>query len=222
MFNKAVEVDPNYSPGYAWLAWTQIVDFSWGWSADPVVALDLAVEYARKALELDSASAGAHWAMGAALALEGKQPQRALAEYERALALNPNNADLLAQYGWRLPGLGRAEEAVESIKKAMRLNPVYPNWYGQALMFALYNARRYKEAIAVADTVRVSHLRTFLVLAGSYAQLGQLDDAHESAAKALEKQPGFSLRAWREIHRFARPEDSEHYFEGLRKAGLPE
>ena len=128
----------------------------------------------------------------------------------------------MAEFGWILPSLGRAEEAVEYIEKAMRLNPIYPEWYGQALMFALYNARRYREVIAVADTVRVRHLRTHLVLAGSHAQLGQLDDARESAAKALEIQPDFSLGAWREGQKFARPADLEHYFEGLRKAGLPD
>ncbi len=198
------------------------MDSSWGWRDTPASSLDLALHYARKAVELDNAEAAAHWVLGAALTRTGKQPQVARFEYERALALNPNNADLLAEYGWNLPKLGRAAEGVKSIEKAMRLNPFYPDWYGQALMFALYNARRYREVIAVADTVRVRHLRTHLVLAGSHAQLGQLDDARESAAKALEIQPDFSLGAWRERQKFVRPADLEHYFEGLRKAGLPE
>ena len=118
--------------------------------------------------------------------------------------------------------MGRAEEGVESIEKAMRLNPIHPDWYGDALIFALYNARRYQEALAVGDTMNVRHLRTHLVLAGSHAQLGQLDHANESAAKALAIKPDFSLRWWRDKENFARPADQEHYFDGLRKAGLPE
>jgi adenylate cyclase len=222
LFHQAVELDSNYSLGHTWLSWTHNNDAFFGWSDTPAASSALALEHARKAVELNNAEAGAHWALGSALMNTGKQPQVALAAYERAFALNPNNADLMAEFGWILPSLGRAEEAVEFIEKAMRLNPIYPDWYGQALMFALYNARRYREVIAVADTVRVRHLRTHLVLAGSHAQLGQLDDARQSAAKALEIQPDFSLGAWRERQKFVRPADLEHYFEGLRKAGLPD
>jgi len=222
LFHAAVELAPNYSLGYAYIAWTHLTEVSFGWGDTPALASRLMLDYAQRAVELDSASADTHWILGAALALAGDQPQRALAEYEQALSMNPNNADLRAQYGWRLPYLGRAEEGVESIKKAMRLNPVYPDWYGQGLMLALYTARRYPEVIAVADTITVRHLRTHLVLAGSYAQMGRLDDARESAEKALAIDPGFSLGAWRERQKFTRPDDLEHYLEGLRKAGLPE
>ncbi len=160
--------------------------------------------------------------MGSALLRSGKQPKVALAEYERAFALSPNNADLLAQYGRNLPLLGRAEEAVELIKKAMRLNPKYPDWYGQALIFALYNVKHYEEAIAVSKTIEVRHLQTILPLAGSYAHAGQLEEAKKSAARVLDKNPDFTLSWWRERVLFEQPADSEHYFDGLRKAGLPE
>jgi len=183
---------------------------------------NLALEHARKAVELDNADTEAHWVLGWVLAFSGKQVQAALAEYELVLSVNPNNADFLAQFGWTLPLLGRAEEGIESIEKAMRLNPIHPDWYRDALMSALYITKRYQKAIAVGETIKVRHMRTHLVLAGSYAQLGQLDDAHESAAKVLGIKPDFSLRWWRERENFARPEDKEHYFDGLRKAGLPE
>ena len=114
--------------------------------------------------------------MGSALLGSGKQPKVGLAEYERALALSPNNADLLAVYGWDLPLLGRAEAGVELIKKAMRLNPKYPDWYGQSLISALYNAKQYEEAIAVSKTINVRHIKTILDIAGSYAHAGQLVD----------------------------------------------
>ena len=221
-FHKAVELDPNYSLGHTWLAWAYGVDDSFGWSDDPALSRNLALEHARKAVELDNADTEAHWVLGWVLAFSGKQVQAALAEYELVLSLNPNNADFLAQYGWTLPLLGRAEEGIESIEKAMRLNPIHPDWYRDALMSSLYNARRYREAIEVGETTNVRHMRTHLVLAGSHAQLGQLDCAQESVAKVLEIKPSFSLRWWRERENFAHPEDKEHSFDGLRKAGLPE
>ena len=222
MFQKSVELEPSYSLGHTWIAWTHLVDRDFGWSDDPVNSLNIGLDHAQKAVTLDNAEAEAHWVLGMALTDSKNQQKIAIAEFERALSLSPNNADLLASYGWALSYLGRAEDAVESIKKAMRLNPVYPDWYIQGLMIALYCARCYEEVIAVSKTINVRHLTTHLLLAGSYAQIGQLDDAKIPAANALEENPDFSLRQWSENLSFENPADLEHYIDGLRKAGLPE
>jgi len=222
LFQKAVEVDPSYSRGYAWLAWTYYVDVSFGWSDESILLLDKAFRHAQKAVELDNTEADAHWVLGSLLAFFGEQPEVALAKYERALSLNPNNADLLAEYGWSMPRFGRAGDGVDIIEKAIRLNPVYPDWYGEALMHTLYVAKRYHEVIAVANTIRIRTLSNYLDLAGSYAQLGQLDAAQETAAKILDLKPDFSIGWWRERMKFVDPADLDHYLDGLYKAGLPE
>jgi adenylate cyclase len=222
LFQKSIELDPNYGRGHTWLAWTHFSDLVFGWTDDPEKSGKLALEYAQSAVSLDNTDAEAHWVLGAVLIHTGQGDKEALAAYERALALNPNNADLLAEYGWNIPNLGRAEEAVKSIRKAMRLNPVYPDWYGQALMFALYNARRYEEVVAVSKTINVRHVVTHVVLAGSYAYMDQLDKAHLSAAHVLENNPNFTLGWWRERQNFSHQVTLDHYMDGLSKAGLPE
>ena len=222
LFQKSIELDPNYGRGHTWLAWTHLVDQVWGWTDDPEKSVKLSLEHAQTAVSLDNTDAEAHWVLGSVLINIGQQDKDGLAAYERALALSPNNADLLAEYGWNIPNLGRVEEAVKSIRKAMRLNPVYPDWYGQALMFALYNARRYEEVVAVSKTINVRHVVTHVVLAGSYAYMDQLDKAHLSAAHVLENNPNFTLRWWRERQNFSHQATLEHYMDGLRKAGLPE
>ena len=222
LFQKSVELEPSYSLGHTWIAWTHLVDRDFGWSDAPVASLNLGLDHAQKAVALDNTEAQAHWVLGMALTNSKNKQKIAIAEFERALSLIPNNADLAASYGWALSYLGRAEEAAESIKKAMRLNPVYPDWYIQGLMLALYSARSYEEVIAVSKTINVRHLTTHLVLAGSYAQMDQLDDAKISAANALEENPDFSLRQWSENLSYENPADLEHYIDGLRKAGLPE
>jgi adenylate cyclase len=221
LFQKATELDPNYGRGHTWLAWTHFVDLVWGWKNEPELSGKLALEHAQLAVSLDNTDAEAHWVLGAVLIHTGQWDKGAIAAYERALALNPNNADLLAEYGWNIPNLGRAEEAVKSIRKAMRLNPVYPDWYGQALMFALYNARRYEEVVAVSKTIDVRHVVTNVVLAGSYAYMGQLDKAHLSVSHVLESNPDFTLGWWRERQNFSQQVNLDHYMDGLRKAGLP-
>ncbi len=219
---KSIELDSNYGRGHTWLAWTHIVDVMWGWTDDPEKSGKLSLEHAQLAVSLNNTDAEAHWVLGATLIYTGQGDQDAMAAYEQALALSPNNADLLAEYGWNIPYLGRAEEAVKLIRNAMRLNPVYPDWYGQALMFALYNAKRYEEVVAVSKTIDVRHVLTHVVLAGSYAYIGQLDKAHLSAALVMEINPDFTCSSWREWQNFSQQAALDHYMDGLRMAGLPE
>ena len=94
LFHKAVELDPNYSLGHTWLAWAYGVDDSFGASEAPALSRNMALEHARKAVELDNANTEAHWVLGWVLACSGKQLQAALAEYGQVLSLNPNNAGL--------------------------------------------------------------------------------------------------------------------------------
>jgi adenylate cyclase len=189
---------------------------------ESTLLLEKALYHAEKAVELNKTEADAHWVLGAVLVILGEQPEVALAEYEIALSLNPNNADLLAAYGWDLPRIGRAEDGVDLIEKARRLNPFHPDWYGEALMHALYVAKRYHEVITVANTIRMGTISNYLDLAGSYAQLGRIDAAREIVAKILDQRPDFSISWWRERIKFADPADLDHYLDGLYKAGLPE
>jgi adenylate cyclase len=58
-----------------------------------------------------------------------KQHDQAIAEAERAIALDPNHADSYAWLGAILDLVGRPEEAIGLIEKAMRLSPYYPPLY---------------------------------------------------------------------------------------------
>ena len=77
----------------------------------------------------------------------------------------------LVSWGRRLAYLGRAEEGVALIKKAMRLNPYHPLWYLMFFGTANYAARRYEEAIAVLERMTTPTPESRLYLAASYAQL---------------------------------------------------
>ena len=60
-------------------------------------------------------------------------------------------------------------------------------------------------------------------LAATYAQLGNIEKARAEAAEALRIDPRWTIEgAGMRLNTFKRAEDAEHYFDGLRKAGLPE
>jgi adenylate cyclase len=58
------------------------------------------------------------------------------------------------------------------------------------------------------------------LLAASYAQLGRMTEAHEEARLLLEAHPNFSLEHWSKILPDRLEDETSHYVEGLRKAGL--
>ena len=55
--------------------------------------------------------------------------EQGLAETEKALSLNPNDADVLVIAAAILPMFGKPEQAAELADRAVRINPNYPDWY---------------------------------------------------------------------------------------------
>src|SRR6266481_9152263 len=121
MFEKAVALDPKYADANAGIGWTYLIEWVWQWSWDRQ-ALEHASEMAQRALALDDSLPQAHGILSQIYLLK-KQHDQAIAEAERAIALNPNRADGYVDLALILRFSGRAGEAVELMKKAMRLNP---------------------------------------------------------------------------------------------------
>ena len=108
---------------------------------------------------------------------------------ERALALNPNYDLVVVQQGELLTWLGRPEEGIDWIRKAMRLNPYHPERFWSHLGRAYFVAGRYAEAIeAFSRITRPDHAH-HAFLAAALAQLGDATAAAAHAAKVLQPQP---------------------------------
>ncbi|MGI9373886.1 MAG: adenylate/guanylate cyclase domain-containing protein [Hyphomicrobiales bacterium] len=219
LFETAQNLDPRYARANAGVSRTHNIDWRYGWTQDPDTALDLALEHARQAIELDPRDARGFGELGFAH-LYRKEHDAAIRSYELAVNLNPNDADLLAEMADALGHSGRNEEALELFEKAMGLNPFYPDQYLWDMGGVLYNLRRYEEVIS---TVLQMHNKSEgqRLLAASYAQLDLMEKAKEHAARVREAQPGFSASEWaKQKVPDIRQEDVENFVEGLKKAGL--
>jgi adenylate cyclase len=221
MFERALELDPQYAEAYAFLGWTYFREWAMQWSQD-AQALEQALALAQKAVALDDSLAQAHVTLGAVY-LWKKQYDQAIAEEERAIALDANFAEAYTWLGETLKRVGRPEEAIGLIEKAMRLNPHYPPFYIFQLGEAYRYTGRYEEAIAAykkALTRNPDLLPAHLGLATIYSELGREEEARAEAAEVLRLNPKYSLEVLRQMTPFKDPAVLERYLTALRKAGL--
>ena len=148
--------------------------------------------------------------------------EHAGAEHEvgQALNLNPCDADALNRMGYVLALRGRPLEALDWFDRAVKLNPIYPQFYNYDRAIAHYLLGQYRK---LADTLRRSPHRSPWVrtrLAACLAQLGRRDDeAREEALRIGEDDPAFSPIAYvKSGIAFEHASDREHLAEGVFKA----
>jgi tetratricopeptide (TPR) repeat protein len=169
LFEKAVAQDPQYAEAYTWLGMTYFREWAFRWGADPQT-LERAFELAQRALALDDSLPIAHSLLATVYMLK-QQYDQAMAEDERAIALDPNNADSYVRQAQTLNFAGKPEEALRALEQATRLNPRYPPLYSLQLGQAYQLTGRYAEAIAALKEA-ISRSPNFLpaheVLAVSY------------------------------------------------------
>lgn len=218
LFEYAAEIDPDYGRCYAGMSRTFNLAWRYHWTPDPDAALDKAVDLANAAIRYDSLDARGYGELGFAQ-LYKKRHDESLAAYERAIALNPNDADLLAEMGDAMTYCGQTGQAVELLSRAMRLNPYHPDWYLWYLGEAHFYAGDYEKAIRTLKQMR-DQSEAHRLLASSYAHLGMMKEAAHHAQEVLRIHPNFSLEHWRGVPPNKDPRENEVFIEGLRKAGL--
>jgi adenylate cyclase len=123
-FNQAKDIDPNFA-----LAWAGVADVYWSATDAFVVPTEAgarAKAAAQRALELDDSLAEAHMALAAEKCLVEFQWAESEKQFQRAIRLKPNYAVAHWQYGWLLIFVGRAEEALKEMQRAVELDPLSP------------------------------------------------------------------------------------------------
>jgi TolB-like protein/Flp pilus assembly protein TadD len=221
-YKEAIEIDPDFSRAHAHLAsaYHHIVSRRWevdlGWTD----ASSLGRKHLRIAMENPTPLA---LRTSARFRVFQRQYDEAIAETERAIALEPNDADSHFRMGYVLLFAGRSAEAIDSFKMAMRLNPHYPGWYIQFLGITQYCLGRYEEAaISEERALKVDPNTSPWWLAAAYAQLGRDEEAADVLAKYIEKR-GWHLpyvESTFQYWPFKNQSDLDHFAEGLVKAGM--
>jgi adenylate cyclase len=219
LIGRAVALDPDYAHAHAWRAcilgqawvhnWCEDRDAVWN---DIMAALD-------RALALDDNDADVHRIL-AAVNVNNNELTTARYHQERALALNPNYDLVVVQQGELLTWLGRPEEGIEWIRKAMQLNPHHPERFWSHLGKAHFAARQYGEAIEAFMHLSTMDSVQHAFAAACYGWLGDEIAAAAHLGKIRTLDPQFDLDSFIATLHYAQECDVQHVREGLLKAGI--
>jgi len=220
LLDRALELDGNYAHAHAWKACVLGQTWVYNWCADRDATFQQVASELETALALDDNDSDVHRIL-AALNLNRDDHDKATYHQERALALNPNYDLVVVQQGELLTWLGRPEEGVDWIRKAMRLNPYHPERFWSHLGRAYYCAEKYAEAAEAFSRITRPDQTHHAFLAAIFAQMGNTVAAGAHAAEVLKREPAFSVANHLSTQHYKRDVDRQRFETGLRGAGLP-
>jgi adenylate cyclase len=219
---EALVMCPESSTAYYLLAATHMMDYWLGSGKSPQESIEKAIELAQKAIALDDAHPSPHGLLSFLYSIK-REHAKALAEGERAVALDPSGSDVNAYYGLSLTFAGKPEEAIPSFQKAIRLNPFGPTWYFFNLGNALGNTGRFEEAVSAYKKAlqrSPDNLLGHVFLATTYSMMGREKEARAEAGEVLRINPKFSLDYFVKTLPYKDQSQIDKVVNAMRKAGL--
>jgi TolB-like protein/rhodanese-related sulfurtransferase len=238
LFERAVELDPEFGRPYAGLAasyWLLADNDTAGWLVGTGMlwqeAFYLAKDYLAAALVRPTSTA--YLVSAGILRFEGNI-EEALGEIDKAIDLEPNNADSYVSKAQVLINSGRFREAEQSARLAMRMNPHYGPDYLQALGRAEFYQGRYEDGAKTLQRIikrQPDRAEPYMRLAAAYGHLERMKDAKAAVSRYNEivAKSGYTPLTVQEVNIWYEDTDNfqdktipEPLFEGLRKAGVPE
>jgi adenylate cyclase len=221
LVDRALKLDPDYAHAHAWRGCILGQAWGYGWCKDKDATFNEVAFELGKAMALDDNDADVHRIL-AAVAIMRSDMNRARYHQDRALTLNPNYDLVVVQMGELFTWLGRAEEGIEWIRKAMRLNPHHPARFWSHLGRAHFVGRQYAQAIEAFMHLSTMDAQQHAFLAACYGWLGDRTAATAHVTRLGELDPELDLQKFLATMHYANEADLQHLREGLVKAGMPE
>ena len=210
-FKKAIALDPDYALAYAGLADAYTLLANAGSPANEI--MPRARQAAERAVFLDDDLAEAHAALGNVIVYYDYDFVGAEREHKRAIELNPNYATAYHWYSELLMGLGRHEEALAAILRALQIDPlslILNRQYGASLLFARQYAAaitQMKKTVELDANFAVGHstLSVAYRMKGNYAEsveeLARFQELIGADQPAALMRESFAKGGWEEFLR---------------------
>ena len=223
LIEEAISMCPENPVGYARLSFVYLNDYWLGNAKSPRETLKKAEELVKKALAIDDSIPIAH-IMLCVVYYRKRQYDKAIAEAERAVALDPSGWGSYSVYGDTLLAAGRPKEAIPMLQKAIRLNPNAMSMTFVFLGNAFRMAGRFEEAVLAykkglqrAPDSIPAHIN----LGTTYSLMGRDNEARAEAEEVLRINPKFSLDYFAKTSApFKDQAEIDKIVNAMRKAGL--
>jgi TolB-like protein/Flp pilus assembly protein TadD len=223
---RAVALDPGFAPIRTTLADWHSLRVGQGWSTDRAADTAAVEDAVAAALAGDAQNARALAMLGHNETILRRRHDDAVALFDRALAVAPNDAEALLWSAPTFAWMGDGEEAVRRARRAMALSPDDPLAFryqhflsiGHYVRGDLDAAAEWGLRSARANPNYTSNLR---VTAAALAGAGRLAEARPLAAQVMALEPGFRVAPMIAQHAFRDDAARQRYGQRLVEAGLP-
>jgi adenylate cyclase len=223
-FKQVIKLDPEFAGGYRGLALVHIhAGITLARQPDRK-ELELAAEWARKALDHDPTDVEARTCLANALGVQGDH-EAAIIEARRALEISPHFAGAHGVLGAALTFSGKPEEGLSSLLQSITLDPEDAMSPARMLQVAVayYFCGNYEATVDAARQVTRLYPKSHLIyrwLAAALGKMGRINEAGDALARAKST----SLEAYKNFGEqppWLRSEDFAQLLDGLYKAGWP-
>jgi adenylate cyclase len=226
-YRRAIELDPDFAEAYAGYARVAVTvwrrDFSEIMSS--AVARQEAYATAGKAMQLDPENARAYEVLSIIQAVEGEH-QIAVNSARQAVDFQPGDAEAHANLATVLYFAGDLDSAAAEVNIARNLNPALSTELRLISAMVAFAQRRYPDAIEEFSAIQESVPQSELVLphlAAAYAFLGDTNKAKAIVSELKQVMPITNLGFYAVLSKnIGTPEQTDHFIEGLRRAGIPQ
>jgi len=224
LFYAAIEKDPDFSTPYGLAASCFLLARANDWITD--FDKEEIARLVEHAADIGSGDAVALCWAGHAHAYFFKDVDRALTLVDRALELDVNLAIAWQRSGWVRGYAGDPGGAIESLNKAIRLDPLDPRVFltQSAMAFAHFIAGRDDEAAhwaAMAMRVKPNWLPALRVAVAANAMRGKIDDARELLNLYIRIDPHVSIAKVCDFYPLRKESDRQRLVRSMQIAGMP-
>ncbi|MBF9059339.1 hypothetical protein HKCCSP123_09100 [Rhodobacterales bacterium HKCCSP123] len=224
LFEDMHRLQPDAVIGPSYIAASHWIDWFFGWSEAPEQSFAEADKWSRRAMEYPENNGIGHAIHGHLQLVQGNFDAAVVAcrtgtQLRTSCPLAHGLLGLVQNY------CGNPEEAVKSVKEALRLERIYPPWLIDVLAAAYRDRGDFQLSVPAArESIRINPANNDarLILCSDYALSGDSDQAHLVAKDIIAKDPDFKLGAYAQRLPYKSPDMRNRVIAALSKAGLPE
>ena len=220
---KALAVNPDYTPALFLYGLTLVDHARFGWVGDRDAAFTSALEVAERALSVDPNYGEAYTVISYARSFQRRHDE-AIEAAEKAVALSPNSTGAMHMSAMTHIYAGNFETGRDYEVQAGRLSPMDHAVSLVDLARAQYHLGAFEEARRNASQVlqiQPRWLTAQTILVAALWRLGRQDEARDVGANIIRGDPKFSVARWANAWPYRRSEDLAALMDPLAEAGLP-